>query len=112
MTMVETRAHVRSASGATVCVALCVALCVAMLAAAACSPVVDLTTAVQFESLTTGWTDVELRADGANKLVPAISFKVKNASDKTLAPLQVNAIFRRVGDAGEWSNAMITAAGS
>ena len=44
--------------------------------------------------------------------MPAVSFRLKNASDRTLAPLQVNAIFRRVGDPVEWSNAMVTAAGS
>jgi hypothetical protein len=85
----------------------------AVLAAGACGPAVDLTTGVQLESFTTGWTEVEARAaGGGNKLVPAVSFKLKNASDQTLAPLQVNAIFRRVDDQKEWSNAMITAAGS
>ena len=44
--------------------------------------------------------------------MPGATFKLKNASDRTLAPLQVNAIFRRVGDPAEWSNAMVTAAGS
>jgi hypothetical protein len=84
---------------------------VAILAAAACGPRVDLTTGLQFESLTTGWTDAGGEG-GANKIVPAVSFKLKNASDQTLAPLQVNAIFRRVGDPSEWSNGMVTAAGS
>ena len=76
-----------------------------------CEARVDVTTALQFESVTTGWSDVS--ADGGgNKLVPTVSFRLKNASDRTLAPVQVNAIFRRVGDPGEWSNAMVTAAGS
>ena len=48
----------------------------------------------------------------ANKLVPAIEFTVKNGSDRTLAPVQVNAVFRREGDASEWTNGMVTAAGS
>jgi len=77
----------------------------------ACGPTVDLAEGLQLESLSTGWTDVE-QEGGAHKIVPAVSFRLKNASDTTLAPLQVNAIFRRVGDASEWSNAMITAAGS
>jgi hypothetical protein len=86
---------------------------VAALAAltSACGPRVDLRTGLQFESLATGWTD-PAGDGGAHKLVPAVSFRLKNASAETLAPLQVNAIFRRVGDPGEWSNAMITAAGS
>jgi hypothetical protein len=82
-----------------------------LLAASACGPDVDLTVGLRVESLTTGWADVDLNG-GAHKIVPAVSFRLKNASTTTLAPLQVNAIFRRVGDRSEWSNAMITAAGS
>jgi hypothetical protein len=84
---------------------------VLLLLSAACGPRVDLTTALQFESLTTGWTGVT-SAGSPYKIVPAVSFRLKNASYRTLAPLQVNAVFRRAGDPGEWSNAMVTAAGS
>jgi hypothetical protein len=83
----------------------------ALLAATACGPDIDLTVGLHVESLTTGWAAVELNGAG-HKIVPAVSFRLKNASGATLAPLQVNAIFRRVGDESEWSNAMITAAGS
>jgi hypothetical protein len=84
---------------------------VLVLMSAGCDAPVDLTTALHFESVTTGWSDVN-GDGGGNKLVPTVSFRLKNASDRTLAPVQVNAIFRRVGDPGEWSNAMVTAAGS
>src|SRR5215210_6346614 len=86
---------------------------VAMLVASvpACGSRVDVAAALQLESVTTGWVDAESNSD-THKIVPAVSFRVKNASATTLAPLQVNAIFRRVGDHNEWSNAMITAAGS
>ena len=86
-------------------------VCAALLATTACQPDVDLTQGLRVESLSTGWTDVDNNA-GSHKIVPAVSFKLTNASGTTLAPLQVNAIFRRVGDQSEWSNAMITAAGS
>ncbi len=86
-------------------------LAVLVLTSAGCDARVDLTTALHFESVTTGWSDVS-GDGGGNKLVPTVSFRLTNASDRTLAPLQVNAIFRRVGDPGEWSNAMVTAAGS
>jgi hypothetical protein len=74
-----------------------------------------VTNGVKLEAFTTGWMDADIEAaarSGSNKLVPAVSFKLKNASNQTLAPLQVNAIFRRVGEQDEWSNGMITAAGS
>ena len=44
--------------------------------------------------------------------MPAVSFTLKNASGQKLPVLQVNASFRRVGDADEWGNAYLTAAGS
>ena len=85
------------------------------LALMSCAPSVDLTNGVKLDAFTTGWMDADIETaarSGSNKLVPAVSFKLTNASDQTLAPLQVNAIFRRVGDEHEWSNAMVTAAGS
>jgi hypothetical protein len=79
--------------------------------ASACSPTVDVTAALRLESVTTGWADVG-PVGKENKLVPVVSFTVKNASDQTLAPVQVNAVFRRVGESSEWSNAMVIAADS
>jgi hypothetical protein len=86
---------------------------------AGCSPTVDVAAALRLESVTTGWADASPlgannRANNGtnNRLVPVVSFTVKNASDHTLAPVHVNAVFRRVGEAAEWSNGMIIAAGS
>jgi len=80
-------------------------------AAAACAPTVDVAAALRLESVATGWVDVG--PVGPNtKLVPMVSFKVKNITDRTLAPVQVNAVFRRVGDASDWTNGMVVAAGS
>ena len=76
-----------------------------------CGPDVDIKSSLHLESVVTGWVDGGRVAAG-NKLVPAVSFKVKNASNETLAPVQVNAIFRRVGHEEEWSNGMVTAADS
>src|SRR5262245_32195498 len=80
-------------------------------AAPACGPAMDVAAALRLESVTTGWVDVG--PVGRNtKLVPMVSFKVKNTTDRTLAPVQVNAVFRRVGDASDWTNGMVVAAGS
>jgi len=76
-----------------------------------CGPSVDVQSALRLESVATGWMDGGQVAAG-NKLVPAVSFRVKNTSSETLAPVQVNAIFRRVDSNDEWSNGMVTAAGS
>jgi len=81
------------------------------LLAPGCSPSIDVVTALRLESVTTGWVDVG-PVGANNKLVPSVSFTVKNTSDQTLAPVLVNAVFRRSGDATEWGSAMVTAAGS
>jgi hypothetical protein len=69
----------------------------------ACGPKVDLAKAVVPESVTTGWANGGVVA-GKNKIVPAVSFRLKNVSNQKLGPLQVNAVFRRVTDPAEWSS--------
>jgi hypothetical protein len=78
----------------------CGALVVLLLGAltlSACGPTVDLTTGVQVLNVSTGWKDVGVQADGKNKLVPTLSFKLKNLSDQPLRTLRVNAVFKQVG---------------
>jgi len=77
----------------------------------ACGPSVDLTKGVQVEALSTGWFDAGV-VDGKNKVVPALSFKLKNVSDQPLKTLQVNAVFRRVSRDEEWGSGFRTVAGS
>ena len=84
---------------------------VSLFFAAACGPTVDLAKAVAPESVTTGWADGGGVA-GKNKIVPAVSFRLKNVSDRTLGPLQVNAVFRRVNDPAEWSSGYLANAAS
>jgi hypothetical protein len=79
--------------------------------ATACGPPIDLSTGLQVDAVSTGWLDAG-NVDGKKKLVPAVSFRLKNASDQKLAMLEVNARFRRVGDENEWGNGLVTAAGS
>jgi hypothetical protein len=76
-----------------------------------CRPNVDLTTAVRIESVTTGWYETKA-PEGQIKLVPAIGFKLKNASDQTLRTVQVNAIFKRVTEDTEWGSGFRTVTGS
>lgn len=76
-----------------------------------CAPSVDLTRGLQVEVVNTGWFDAGI-VNGQNKLVPTISFRVKNTSDQKLSMLQVNALFRRVGEKDEWGTGFMTAAGS
>jgi hypothetical protein len=50
----------------------------------------------------TGWYDVGVQPDGNNKLVPSISFELENVSDRDIASVQLNAVFKRVGEDESW----------
>jgi hypothetical protein len=75
-------------------------------------PPVDLKQALQIDIVATGWYDAGI-VDGKNKLVPTISFTVKNLSDQNLGSLQMMASFFRQNDtSSEWGNSLLTVAGS
>jgi hypothetical protein len=76
-------------------------LLLAAIASAGCGPFVDLRKGLQVVDVSTGWHDDGI-VDGKNKLVPTLTFKLKNVSDQPLPVLQVNAVFRRVNDPTEW----------
>ncbi len=50
----------------------------------------------------TGWYDDGIIQGGKNKLVPSVTMKLRNKSDKELKSIQINAIFRRVGEKEMW----------
>lgn len=77
----------------------------------ACGPTVDLTKGLEIIIVNSGWYDAGI-VNGQNKLVPEVSFTLKNLSDRKLVTLQVNAMFRRLNENEEWGNAFLTATGS
>jgi hypothetical protein len=50
----------------------------------------------------TGWFDDGIVEGGKNKLVPSVSMKLRNKSDRPIRSIQINAIFRRVGEQEMW----------
>ena len=50
----------------------------------------------------TGWFDAGIVEGGKNKLVPSVSLKLRNKSNEPIRSVQVNAIFRRVGEQEMW----------
>jgi hypothetical protein len=86
-------------------------LSAAAAAASACGPTVDLTKGLEVTIAGTGWYDAGI-VNGQNKLVPSVSFTLKNVSDQKLVSLQVNALFRRVSENDEWGSELVIAAGS
>ena len=87
-----------------------VLLCVLAVLCAGCGPDVDLTKALQVEVVSTGWFDAGI-VNGQNKLVPSVSFKLKNVSDQKLSALQVNARFSRGNEPEEWGNGFLPSVG-
>ena len=48
--------------------------------------------------------------DGKNKLVPSISFTLTNTGQTTWGTMEINCVFRRVGDPEEWSTVLLMGA--
>jgi hypothetical protein len=76
-----------------------------------CSRNVEVEKVLKVTDVHTGWYDAGLQADGKNKLVPSISLKLQNVSEVSVASVQVNAIFRRVGEAEAWGEHYVRAIG-
>ena len=87
------------------------ALLGAVLSSACGGPTVDVTKALQMVEVSTGWSDAGV-VNGQNKLLPAISFQLKNISDQLLPVVQLNALFRRITEADEWGSRFLPVAGS
>lgn len=83
----------------------------AALATASCGPTVDLTKGLQVVDVSTGWWDAGI-VNGQNKLVPSVTFKFKNVSDRTLDVLQANVVFRRVTEDKEWGSTFVKITGT
>jgi hypothetical protein len=74
---------------------------------AGCSPPpLDLTKALTLDEVTTGWFDAGIQ-DRKNKLVPSISFKIRNASDAQVRSVFLTAVFRRVNEEENWGDAYV-----
>lgn len=73
---------------------------------AACSPPVDLTKGLEVEIVSSGWLDAGVN-NGQNKLVPSVTFTLKNLSTQKLYALQAQALFRRVTENDEWGNGFV-----
>jgi hypothetical protein len=50
----------------------------------------------------TGWFDDGIVEGGKNKLVPSVTMKLRNKTDQPIRSIQINAIFRRVGEQEMW----------
>jgi hypothetical protein len=67
-----------------------------------CGASVDAVAALEPLDVVTGWFDDGIIEGGKNKLVPSVTLKLRNKSDAELKSIQINAIFRRVGEKEMW----------
>jgi hypothetical protein len=80
---------------------------VAAMFASACAPRVDLARSLEVEAITSGWTAVS-----GSKIVPVVTFRVKNRSAVQLRALQLNVVFHRAGEDTEWGAGFVPSIGA
>jgi hypothetical protein len=88
----------------------------ALLAAAvaclpACTSYADLKQAARLTDVTTGWFDDGVTPDGKNKLVPSITFRIKNEGSDKLGSVQLNLLFKRGKETEEWTTSFVRGIG-
>jgi hypothetical protein len=67
-----------------------------------CGASEEAVAAVEPVDVVTGWFDAGIVEGGKNKLVPSVSLKLRNKTDEPIRSIQINAIFRRVGEQEMW----------
>jgi hypothetical protein len=77
-------------------------LAVALVPAGACRQNIDPIAVLEPVDVVTGWFDAGIVEGGKNKLVPSVTLKLRNKSDEAVRSIQINAIFRRVGEPEMW----------
>jgi hypothetical protein len=87
---------------------VCAAILLAAVAVAGCRSV-DLRTAVEVTDISSGYYDAGITETGLNKLVPSITFSLRNAADTTLSSVDVVALFWQEGKDAEMDELVVTA---
>jgi hypothetical protein len=67
----------------------------AALVLASCGGTVDIKEAVKVTDISTGWFDAGV-VDGKNKLVPSVTFRLRNTADDDLSGVSMNIVFKFV----------------
>jgi hypothetical protein len=80
------------------------------LAAACGGPSIDLKASAQLVDVSTGRYDAGIE-NGKNKLVPSVTFRIRNVGRTPFGGVQVNAVYRVVGDQEELGSTFIRARG-
>lgn len=76
----------------------------------ACGTGVDLQTDLEITDVFTGWYDNGVK-DGQNHMLPSITFRLKNVSDRPIAGVQLMVSFWRDGADGEQDSSQVRGIG-
>lgn len=79
---------------------------------AGCGPTVEIEKTLKLVDVHTGWYDAGIVNGNQNKLVPSLSFTLQNTAARPVTGVQLNAIFRRVGEMEVWGEHFAGAIGS
>ena len=69
------------------------ALLAVLVAAAACTPSVDIKQALEIADASGGWYDAGI-VEGKNKIVPTVTFRLRNKSETRIESVALNVAFR------------------
>jgi hypothetical protein len=78
------------------------AVTLAALLSVSCGASVEAVAALEPLDVVTGWFDDGIVEGGKNKLVPSVTMKLRNKTGEPIRSIQINAIFRRVGEQEMW----------
>ena len=70
---------------------------------------IEVEKAVRITDVQTGWYDAGIVEGQKNKLVPSISLRLENVTEDPVESVQINAIFRRVGEQEAWGEHYVMA---
>jgi hypothetical protein len=87
------------------------ALLAALVCVPACTRYADLKQAARVTDITTGWYDDGVTPEGKNKLVPSITFRIKNEGTDKLGSVQLNLLFKRGKETEEWTTSFVRGIG-
>ncbi len=86
-------------------------LLAALVCLPSCTRYADLKQAARVTDVTTGWYDAGVTPDGKNKLVPSITFRIKNEGTQRLGSVQLNLLFKRGKETEEWTTSFVRGIG-
>ena len=70
---------------------------------------IEVEKAVRITDVQTGWYDAGIVEGQKNKLVPSISLRLENITKQAVESVQINAIFRRIGEQEAWGEHYVMA---